>query len=450
MNLKNKFALAFSTLFICLLGAMWFGMKLQLDRSLEQQTGILGQLMAGQTASSVTELVLSNDLLGLNVVLTQLAKEPGVASVTVTDVDNRLLASSADNNALPNGPRYEAPITLQEAVAGKVIVVLDPSLLENTMSRPMLSFLVIILLGLPLIYLFSFLAVRQYQRGLLGIGMQLDEGYSLEEELPVPDMREFADVQASVKAFLQEREALLKRVEQVGLPDPRAIERLSLRAERRMSTLLLVEVFNIHNAIELLHPSTLSKLLQEFQFYLRQAAQLYQGVVLRLDGHCALVSFDVRHCGDDHAFNATCCAQLFAQIMKEVAKRHKAAHSQTLEFHQVIHSGDCFYCALWKLHKEGRKPSRDEAVLGRPVDLSYLMLPFSEPGTILASEISFNLAGGSSHFNNCPTQKLNLGQQQLDLVAFTIEHESGSHAELITRQCKHLLPRSQYNSVRES
>ena len=136
MALKYRLALAFSLLFIVLFGVLWLTLKLLLDQTLSQQTRTLGDILAKQTAASVTELVLANDLLGLNVVLGELSREPGISSVTVTDVDGRTLATTLESYAEPLGPRYDAPITLQEAVAGRVLVTLDEELLSNPLASP--------------------------------------------------------------------------------------------------------------------------------------------------------------------------------------------------------------------------------------------------------------------------------------------------------------------------
>ena len=442
MALRYRLALAFSLLFIFMFGVLWLTLKLLLDQTLSQQTRTLGAILAKQTAASVTELVLANDLLGLNVVLGELSREPGISSVTVTDVDGRTLATTLESYAEPLGPRYEAPITLQEAVAGRVLVTLDEDLLSNPLARPPTLFYGLLMLGLFCIGWLSWVLARRYSEAVYGL---LD----LVEHPPAPDedillhaqpSRELDLLQQCIADLLLRQQALEARIEHTGLPDPDEMHQLTLRAERRMCSLLLVEAVNINTAIELLHPATLSTLLQEYQFYLRQAARLYRGAVLRVEGNKALVSFDVRHCQDEHAFAALCCAQLFLRLMQRVGARHKAANAQSLDFSVVVHSGDSYFSPLWKRKKEGKESAREETVIGKAVELAQHMLAAGPAGKVLASELALELAGGHKRFAAQSPQELQIGPDKVTVMAYSVAADTGSHSDLLERQCLHLIP----------
>lgn len=98
---------------------------------LEQQTDSLGATLANQTALLATELVLANDLISLNVLLTELTRSPAVSQAAVFTVDDQVLAISGpsasrdtDRESVSAGS-YVAPIALQDSVAGYVRVYLD-------------------------------------------------------------------------------------------------------------------------------------------------------------------------------------------------------------------------------------------------------------------------------------------------------------------------------------
>jgi len=98
---------------------------------LEQQTESLGNTLANQTALLATELVLANDLISLNVLLTELTRSPAIAQAAVFTVDDQVLAIAGPSAA--SGPDREpgrsgshvAPIALQDSVAGYVRIYLD-------------------------------------------------------------------------------------------------------------------------------------------------------------------------------------------------------------------------------------------------------------------------------------------------------------------------------------
>lgn len=50
--------------------------------------------MTTQTATSATELLVSNDILSLNVLLNNLTKNPLVAHAAIYSVDNRIMAEA--------------------------------------------------------------------------------------------------------------------------------------------------------------------------------------------------------------------------------------------------------------------------------------------------------------------------------------------------------------------
>lgn len=443
MSIKIKLTIGFGLLITVILAVFWLALKIQLEQTLSQQTRTLGQILAKQTADSVTELVLANDLLGLNVVLGQLAREPGINSVTVTDVDGIVLASTAI--AAPTTATtqsYQAPVTLQDAVAGQVTLLLDEALLSNPLARPHTIFYVIILVSLLLVLILSWWLANSITRPVHDLLELADNAADLSDaEIPfLAADDEFALLHNRLLEILYRQQMLENQIETTGLPDPEEMQGMNLRAERRMTSLLLVDVANIHTAVELLHPATLSTLLQEYQFYLRQAVRLYRGVIIRIDGNRVLATFDVRHCEDDHASNAICCGQLFLKLMQKVALQHKAASAQSLEFNLAVHSGDAFFSPYWKKKKSGKDTAREETVIGKPVDLAYQLIGSSPSGHVLASELSLDLAGGQKRFGNIESSEFNTGTDNLGLMIYILTIEHGDHGALLDKQCLHLLP----------
>src|SRR5690606_4610716 len=64
-------------------------MGMQFKQAMQQQADALGQSLTAQTAASATELLVSNDILSLNVLLNNLVKNPLVAHAAIYSVDNR-------------------------------------------------------------------------------------------------------------------------------------------------------------------------------------------------------------------------------------------------------------------------------------------------------------------------------------------------------------------------
>lgn len=81
-------------------------MGLQFKQAMHEQADALGQSLTTQTATSATELLVSNDILSLNVLLNNLTKNPLVAHAAIYSVDNRILAEAAN---VPNRACWVKP-----------------------------------------------------------------------------------------------------------------------------------------------------------------------------------------------------------------------------------------------------------------------------------------------------------------------------------------------------
>jgi uncharacterized membrane protein affecting hemolysin expression len=131
-------------------------MGMQFKQAMQQQADAVGQSLIVQTAASATELLVSNDILSLNVLLNTLVKNPLVSHAAIYSVDNRTLAEAGsrpkqgllgDTEGL-----YSTPITFQEVIAGHLRISLDTEQFQQpmTISLQSMGILSLILLALTL------------------------------------------------------------------------------------------------------------------------------------------------------------------------------------------------------------------------------------------------------------------------------------------------------------
>jgi uncharacterized membrane protein affecting hemolysin expression len=131
-------------------------MGLQFKQAMHEQADALGQALTTQTATSATELLVSNDILSLNVLLGNLVKNPLVAHAAIYSVDNRILAEAGQrpkNGLLGEAEGlYEIKITFQDVMAGHLRISLDMSQFQQpmTISLQSMGILAGILLALAL------------------------------------------------------------------------------------------------------------------------------------------------------------------------------------------------------------------------------------------------------------------------------------------------------------
>lgn len=113
-----------------------------------------GQALADTAAEQSVVAMLSNDLLSLQALLEDIAKNPRVVGATLHDVDNQLLVQGGlrpdqfpDNKHLRS--HYSAPISLDNALAGSLTVVLAPPVIASALSYapPIIITLLLAILG---------------------------------------------------------------------------------------------------------------------------------------------------------------------------------------------------------------------------------------------------------------------------------------------------------------
>ncbi|HCN44821.1 MAG TPA: histidine kinase, partial [Pseudomonas sp.] len=118
-------------------------MGLQFREAMHEQADALGQSLTTQTATSATELLVSNDILSLNVLLGNLVKNPLVAHAAIYSVDNRILAEAGQrpkNGLLGEAEGlYQTKITFQDVTAGQLRISLDMSQFQQPMTISMQS-----------------------------------------------------------------------------------------------------------------------------------------------------------------------------------------------------------------------------------------------------------------------------------------------------------------------
>ena len=131
-------------------------MGLQFKQAMHEQADALGQSLTTQTATSATELLVSNDILSLNVLLNNLTKNPLVAHAAIYSVDNRILAEAGQRPKQgllgETQGMYESKITFQDVTAGQLRISLDMQQFEQpmTISLQSMGILSAILLALSL------------------------------------------------------------------------------------------------------------------------------------------------------------------------------------------------------------------------------------------------------------------------------------------------------------
>nr|WP_152958608.1 AhpA/YtjB family protein [Pseudomonas sp. MN1F] len=330
-------------------------MGLQFKQAMHEQADALGQSLTTQTATSATELLVSNDILSLNVLLGNLVKNPLVAHAAIYSVDNRILAEAGQrprNSLLGEAEGlYQTKITFQDVTAGQLRISLDMSQFQQPMLISLQSMGILAAILLALALSLSLRQGRHITLPLLQLRVWLrdphpytpaidrqDEIGDIARQLharlapppppePEPeeeeDEHEFDDLHDEAPAKPAQRAKAVVQADEdddaafAGLLDDEeqpAAKPAVVESDEPQNTAVLAVQLGSQEQLRRLPRTRLTELLERYRGCLEQAASLYEGDIHTLNDGSTLVLFHSRDCGEDYLTNAICCGELLRAL----------------------------------------------------------------------------------------------------------------------------------------
>jgi len=349
-------------------------MGLQFKQAMHDQADALGQSLTTQTAVSATELLVSNDILSLNVLLNNLVKNPLVAHAAIYSGDNRVVAE-AGQKPKPglltlSGGLYEKKLSFQDVSTGTLQVSLNMEQFQQPMAISLQSMGILCLILLVLTLVISLRLGRNLTTPLLqlrvwlrqidhytpaterqdeigDVARDLHDKYAPDPPIePVPEA--FDGEEDAAPAFApftgaaakpapvtvpvgrrvladedEEDDDAFADLGDLSVPGPgpatvpMAPVAPAAPAVPQYSVVLAVQLGS-QEQLRRLPKARLDELTERYRTFLNQASSLYQGHVHNLSDGSSLVLFHTNDSGEDYLTNAICCGELLRALGHEL------------------------------------------------------------------------------------------------------------------------------------
>lgn len=449
MKLSQKIGLCTAVLLVLSMCVFWLVTNQTTENILRQQADSLGNTLARQTAILVTELVLANDMVSMNVLLNQLTREDAIAQVAVLSIDDQVIAISG-SSVSPAGSEslqrsdlfgsYVAPIALQDSLAGYVRVNLDQRYIEQGVTRNFLfmlaALLLLVLAGVSVIFALT-QHIITFPLRMLGASIQSVRRGHIQAS-------PFGERDDEMGALIRQYNRLIYELqddetrhamfgpEQVLSPSEKAAA-LYRRPGSAFVSILNINISNYRLALHQHEPEETIELLNTYYFYVHKVTQLYNGNIEKCAGDEILITFGAAQVDDEHCFHAVCAALLFLEITATLARELEANGLPTLQFKAGLHCGDLLTGVLSSLEQN------TYTVAGENLALTRQICDEAPIDTLIISEAAFVLADADSRLITEEFTDIVDNQNGEFIKTWLVDEPMLNYKTLLDRQVEHLL-----------
>ena len=399
-QVSRKFSLLVCCLLILSMSIFWLLTIYNSRNILLQQADILGQNLSNQTAAQVTEVMLANDLISINVMLSTLVGNSTITEVRVTNVSGEIIARTINEESeisskfpllIPLASvanEYKAPISIADSVIGYVTLVLNLRYIEASL----VDNLMLIVVATLLLLVIAVAVTTLYYKNLISFPVNLLSFYLGKirdgevETCPVP--RDDNELSGLIRQFNATAEFLAQNtfLKNINVRQPEAKTR---KGEKSIgledTTILLITMSNFQYLASTLTSDNLTAMLNKYYFYSGKISQLYNGKVCFCSEDEVLINFSKIEASEEQAFYAVCSAQLFLQLFTEIHRKNKEISPS--KFRLVIHSGN----SLTTLYSPITQ--KMDNLSGETLDIAKTISKDCPSNSILISEPALTNAG---------------------------------------------------------
>tara|TARA_R110002073_G_scaffold24112_2_gene81547 strand:+ start:246 stop:1538 length:1293 start_codon:yes stop_codon:yes gene_type:complete len=421
----------------------WLISNYNTQNILRQQADNLGNTLAQQTASQITELVLANDLISMNVYLGNLARNTTISEIAVVNIDNDIIAAarSAPSTAATIIPlpvalnrvqaEYRAPVTVADSTAGYVRLSLDLSYIEVGIVNNFIFLLgatILLLLVAAALVTTYFQYLISFPANLLAFAISNIRKGEIET---CPEPTNHNELSTAIRQFNATAEFLAQNtfLDNFGHRKPEADPKLlSATYGIQDVTLLSIKMANFHYLASTLSENTLVNLLNKYYFFAGKVAQLYAGTVTYCAEDEVVINFASEQLEEEQAFYAICSGQLFLMLVGDLTDIEN--ENIAAKFKLAVHSGQ----AVSGLYSAVTQDKNN--LTGKTLDATRKICDGAPNNSLLISERCFEHAGAGTRID---AEEFSIIDDEVEMMTYLSSGPMSDYRLLLERQAIQLV-----------
>ena len=412
-------------LFITLLvtaGMVTLGLVIVTNQTqvLRTQINDFGQAVVSQLGESSKELVLSDDILSLMVVISNLGTNESILGAVVYSDNGKVLASSgtlpSDNiirlyarsaqvdetsysvewtasteaGEIVDAISFIAPIQFQGVVAGHALVTFSKAALDqslnHTISAIAAATILMVLLGVVIAFLMGERLTRPIYR-LMDASKAIGDG---KYHTRIRERRN-DEIGYLTEAFNKMANGLLEKSQvenafsrfvstNVAKQIMANLDEIQLGGKHVDGSVLFADIVGFTSLSEKLSPDEVASILNEYFTYISMASQLYRGNIDKYMGDCAMVVFGIPEEDPEHKFHALACAVMIQKLVARLNATRISKGKYPIHFRIGVNSGTMLAGNM------GSNERMQYTVVGETVNLASRLHTVADKDQIIITE----------------------------------------------------------------
>lgn len=376
------------------------------ERLIKTQTDIFGNALVSQVSESVAELVLAEDSLALEAMLSGIQRESSVQYAVVYSFDDSVLAQSSLKNSTSQGASFDqtlisefsTPIYYQDVRVGRLTIEIDVSVLSEELRKSKTHFFNThywVLLAALIITLAMARQFTQPLRLLREATAKIAEGH-WPEQIDYESKDEIGHLVQSFNTMtseLQEKERIKQTFYKfVSKPVADNLLTEDLKQSEAIynfscSSVLFIDLVGFTTLCERSTPNEVALLLNDYYQIVYFASHKFSGHVDKFIGDGAMIVFGVLSDDNSHGLHAVMCAILMQELIEELNAERKLRDFEVLGVRVGVYTGEVLAGSL------GADERAQYTVVGDVVNMASRLCDLSKPGEILIGDTTFEEMG---------------------------------------------------------